>query len=186
MMSTNAWNDSWIGIYCHADMDIKIRNEESLDIEAVREILRAAFQSDAESKLVDALRANGKAIISLVAVNGDDVLGHVLFSQVTTTPPSDARGIGLAPVAVRADAQSKGIGSQLIHEGLKLCKEMAYDYCVVLGDPRYYHRFGFEKASHFGIQNEYRADDAFMLIRFTKHVPTGLVSYEPEFGLFSV
>jgi putative acetyltransferase len=59
-------------------MDITVRNEEEKDIEQVRELVRAAFPGDAESRLVDALRANGKAIISLVAVRGNEVLGHWL------------------------------------------------------------------------------------------------------------
>jgi predicted N-acetyltransferase YhbS len=98
-------------------MGINIRNEEEKDIEQVRAIVRAAFPSEAESKLVDTLRANSKAIISLVAVNNNDVLGHILFSPVSTTPPSEAGGVGLAPVAVRPDVQSQGIGSRLIREG---------------------------------------------------------------------
>lgn len=93
-------------------MPVTIRNEESKDIDQVRDILRAAFLSDAESRLVDLLRANGKATISLVAVDGNEVLGHVLFSPVSTTPPINAKGIGLAPVAVRTDVQAHGIGSR--------------------------------------------------------------------------
>lgn len=167
-------------------MGIKIRNEETKDIEQVREIIRAAFPSDAESRLVDALRANGKATISLVAVRGSEVLGHVLFSPVTTSPPSEAKGLGLAPVAVRPDVQSQGIGSQLIQEGLHLCKELGFDYCVVLGGPKYYQRFGFEKASPLSIRNEYGVDHEFMVTRFSERKVSGLVRYASEFGLFSV
>lgn len=65
-------------------MEIKIRREETKDIEQVREILCRAFPSDAESKLVDVLRANNKAIISLVAFHQDQVLGHIMFSPVFT------------------------------------------------------------------------------------------------------
>ena len=61
-------------------MDITVRNEEGKDTEQVREIVRAAFPGDGKCGLVDALRANGNAIISLVAVKGDEVLGHILFS----------------------------------------------------------------------------------------------------------
>lgn len=168
-------------------MEIKIRNEEPNDIEQVREVLCAAFPTDMESKLVGLLRANAKAIISLVAVRGEAVLGHILFSPVSTTPPSEAKGIGLAPVAVHPDAQSLGIGSQLIREGLRLCKELGYDYCVVLGDPQYYHRFGFEKASRFGLQNEYGVDDEFMVFCLSQHeMAQGLAKYAPEFAMFSV
>ncbi len=74
------------------NMDLQIRNEEIRDIDQVREILKATFPSDAESKLVDALRTNGKAIISLVAAKDAQVLGHILFSPVTTTPPSECKG----------------------------------------------------------------------------------------------
>ena len=168
-------------------MDINIRNEESKDIEQVRAILRATFPTEAESKLVDALRENGKAIISLVAANNDEVLGHILFSPVSTTPPNQGKGIGLAPVAVRPDVQSQSIGSQLIREGLGLCKELGYDYCVVLGNPKYYQRFGFEKASSFGLQNEYGVDDAFMIIHFSNlETVHGLLKYTLEFALFSL
>ena len=135
-------------------MNFKIRNEESRDIEQVRAILRAAFPTEAESKFVDELRSNGKALISLVAINDDQVLGHILFSPISTAPPSEAKGMGLAPVAVLPEVQSQGIGSQLIREGLRLCKELGYDFCVVLGNPKYYQGFGFEKASNFGLQNE--------------------------------
>ena len=167
-------------------MEINIRNEEIHDIEKVQEIVRAAFPTDAESKLVGAIRANGKAIISLVAERGDEVLGHILFSPVSTAPPSEARGIGLAPVVVRPDAQGQGIGSKLIREGLRLCKGQGFDYCVVLGAPKYYQRFGFERASPFGIRNEYGVDEEFMIRRFSERDVAGLVHYGAEFGLFSV
>jgi putative acetyltransferase len=167
-------------------MEIKIRKEEPKDIEQVRAILRAAFLSHAESKLVDALRANGKATISLVAVNGEQVLGYILFSPVATTPPSEANGLGFAPVAVHPTMQWQGIGSQLIREGLHACQELSYDYCVVLGDPKYYQRFGFQKASPFGIRNEYGVDDEFMVIHFSERKVAGLVQYVREFAMFSV
>jgi len=167
-------------------MKLNIRSEEAKDIEQIQSILRAAFPTDLESKLVDLLRANGKAIISLVAVNGDEILGHILFSPVTTSPPSDAKGVGLAPVAVRPDVQSQGIGSNLIREGLSLCKDLSFDYCVVLGSPEYYQRFGFEKASLFGIRNEYGVDDEFMIIYFSERSVAGLVQYASEFAVFAV
>ena len=168
-------------------METTIRNEEAKDIEQVRALLNAAFPTDAESKLVDALRANGKVVLSLVAVAKDQVLGHILFSPVSTTPPSEEKGIGLAPVAVRPDSQSRGIGSKLIREGLSQCQDLGFDYCVLLGAPDYYRRFGFEKASQFGLQNEYEVDNEFMVTRLSdRDPPRGLAKYEPEFALFSV
>ena len=118
--------------------------------------------------------------------------GNLLFSPVTTSPPGEAKGIGLAPVAVRPDVQSQGIGSKLIREGLRLCQELGDDYCVVPGAPKYYQRYGFERASNFGLQNEYRVDNEFMVIRFTKpglseeRLADKLVICAPDFGLFPI
>jgi putative acetyltransferase len=165
---------------------MEIRTEEPGDIEQVREVLRSAFRTEAESTLVDALRENGQAVISLVAVRASEVLAHIFFSPVTTAPPGEAKGLGLAPLAVRPTAQSQGIGSSLVREGLRLCEEKGYDFCVVLGDPRYYQRFGFEKASAFGIRNEYGVDEEFMIRRFSSRSVRGLVRYRPEFARFSV
>jgi putative acetyltransferase len=167
-------------------MKIQIRDEEPNDREQVRAILLASFPSDAESRLVEALRIAGKGIISLVAINGERVFGHILFSPVTTSPQGAASGIGLAPLAVHPDAQGKGIGSQLIREGLRRCQELGYDYCVVLGDPKYYQRFGFERASRSGLQTEYGVDDEFMVTHFADRAVFGLVKYVSEFGLYSV
>ena len=122
----------------------------------------------------------------MVAVQGNEVLGHILFSPVTTTPPSETQGIGLAPVAVRPDVQSQGIGVKLIHERLRMCKELDYDFCVVLGDPSYYGRFGFEKASPFGIRNEYGVNNEFMIIHFSDCGVAGRIQYASEFAMFSV
>jgi putative acetyltransferase len=168
-------------------MEIQIRNEEIKDIEQVRQVVATAFPTDVESRLVDALRAHGKAIISLVAVHDDQVVGHILFSPVSTTPLTHAKGIGLAPVSVHPRAQSQGIGTRLVQEGLRLCKELGYDYCVVLGDPKYYSRFGFKRANDFGLKNEYGVDDEFMVIWLKECDPAdGIVRYESEFAMFSV
>jgi putative acetyltransferase len=167
-------------------MEYLIREEQASDVEQVRFLLQAAFTTDAESKLVDALRANGRAIISLIAVCAEDVLGHILFSPVTTSPPIQAKGIGLAPVAVLPGVQSHGIGSKLILTGLQLCQELGFDYCVVLGSPEYYHRFGFETAGAYGLENEYGAGEEFMVLRFTDLDVSGRVCYAPEFAMFSL
>lgn len=167
-------------------MNIFIRPEQPKDIHTVHALNASAFPTDAEARLVDALRANGKAIYSFVAVNEqDEVLGHVLYSPVTTPLPS--HGLGLAPVAVQPEFQGQGIGSKLIRASLTKIKADGFDFVVLLGSPEYYHRFGFQAASTFGLQNEYGVDKEFMVLRLSEKVlPDGLVRYADEFGLFSV
>ena len=150
-------------------MEFIIRQERARDVEQVRILLQAAFATDAESKLVDALRVNGKAVIALVAVCAEDLLGHILFSPVITSPSGEAIGIGLAPVAVLPGAQSQGMGSQLILTGLQLCREL-----------------GFEVAGNHDLENEYGAGEEFMVLRFTSLTVSGLVRYTSEFALYSV
>jgi putative acetyltransferase len=166
-------------------MKILIRPELPADYAAVAAIHISAFPTDAESKVVNAIRENGNAVISLVAIADDKVIGHILFSPVTTHPPTPEKGLGLAPVAVLPAYHKQGIGSQLIRAGLEQCRKLGYDYAVVLG-PKYYMRFGFEKASAFGLQNEYGVDDEFMVTKFNALPAGGLIKYTPEFFLFSV
>lgn len=167
-------------------MNITIRSETPADHKAVEKILLSTFRTDAESKVMNAIRKNGNAVISLVAVSDEKVVGHILFSLVTTHPLTPEKGLGLAPVAVDPEYQSQGIGSKLIHAGLQICIDLQYDYAVVLGSPKYYMRFGFQKASSFGLQNEYGVDDEFMAIKFKSLPDGGLVKYTNEFGLYSV
>lgn len=167
-------------------MNIFIRSEQPKDIPTIHALNASAFPTDSEARLVDILRANGKAIYSFVVVNEqDEVLGHVLYSPVTTPLPSN--GLGLAPVAVKPEFQNQGIGSKLIRASLIEVKADGYNFVVLLGDPDYYQRFGFQTASTFGLQNEYGVDEEFMILNLSgRELPRGLVRYVEEFGMFSV
>jgi putative acetyltransferase len=124
-------------------------------------------------------------VISLVADSDQGVVGHVLFSDVAVTLGA-RRGLGLAPVAVLPRAQGRAVGSTLIRAGLARAAELGYDFVVVLGEPAYYRRFGFETASGFGLANDYGVDEPFMALAL--HAAglcgaSGLVRYQPEFSL---
>jgi putative acetyltransferase len=91
----------------------------------------------------------------------------------------------MAPVAVLPEFQNRGIGSRLIRDGVRQCEKDGCDAVVVLGHPGYYRRFGFRRASEWGLENEYRATDAFMVLELNRGVVAqfrGLVRYAPEFG----
>ena len=125
-----------------------IRDEIVSDIVAVRKVHELAFNSPSEALLVDLLRARGKATISLVAKDDGEILGHVLFSPVTIDPASPGwNALGLAPVGVMHGRQSKGIGKDLIRQGLERCRSGGSMAVVVLGDPDYYTQFGFERTN---------------------------------------
>jgi putative acetyltransferase len=159
------------------------------DAQDVREVhLRAFAGSEDEARLVESLHAAGAAPVSLVAVDeaSKGVVGHVLFSPVEVdNGGSSIRVVGLAPVGVLPEYQGQGVGSRLIRAGLEACREAAYDAVVVLGEPGYYSRFGFERASGHGLGNEYGVDHEFMVAELRSEVLDGVegpVRYRPEFG----
>ena len=164
---------------------IEIRVERPGDVAAIRDINERAFGSSAEARLVDQLRAAHKAVTSLVAQCGDQVVGHILFSPITVAnAPESFRGVGLAPMSVLPEFQNQGVGSLLIREGLLACQAAQCDIVVVLGHVGYYPRFGFSRASDYGLENEYDASDAFMVLELRKGALeriSGLVRFSPEF-----
>lgn len=164
---------------------IEIRNETSDDRPAVRELNEWAFGRPNEATLVEMLRLANKALVSLVALDQGRVVGHILFSPVTVALASENfSGVGLGPMSVLPEVQNKGIGSRLVREGLEACRRKGYDAVVVLGHTKFYPRFGFSKAKDYGLDNEYNALDAFMVIELKGGVLegiNGLVRYAPEF-----
>jgi len=160
-----------------------IQPETQTDIPSVRAVHSAAFPGTAEADLVDALRANYHLVVSVVASDESQLVGHVAFSPVTIEGV-ELVGVGLAPVAVLPSHQGRGFGGQLIRAGLDACRELGIDYVVVLGHPTYYPRFGFTPASAFSLENEYGAGDEFMVIELTPKClagHSGLVQYGDEF-----
>ena len=162
-----------------------IRSELPSDCAAISAIHLASFPTDGESKLVAALRAAGRLVVSLVAVEADAVVGHVAFSPVDLAGASG--GIGLAPVAVLPEFRRRGIAAQLIREGVARCSRAGHAFVVVLGEPAYYSRFGFRAASGWGLHDEYGGGDAFQALELQpRSIPAagGTVRYAPEFAQF--
>lgn len=124
--------------------DCRYRPELPADIAGIFEVHRQAFGREAESRLVDALRGEGFSRISQVAEIDGRIIGHVLFG--VTWIESRARSteaLSLAPLGVLPDFQLRGIGSELLRQGLSACKQEGHRLALVLGDPHFYRRFGF-------------------------------------------
>jgi len=144
---------------------IEIRNEEPQDREAVYRLNLAAFDNGPEAALVDRLRASCKEYLAFVALEDGMVVGHIVFTPVTVDGSGTA-GMGLAPMAVSASHQGKGIGSQLVRFGLEYLLRAGCPFVIVLGHPEYYPRFGFELASRYRLLCQWEGvpDEAFMVV----------------------
>jgi putative acetyltransferase len=144
---------------------VLIRAEQEKDWVRVRTLNASAFETPAEAELVDALRRQARPIVSLVADEGGEVVGHIMFSPVSLSGYPDRRIMGLAPMPVASERQRRGIGGLLVRGGLEQCRQLGFGAVVVLGHPEYYPRFGFSPAARFGIRCEWdTAAEAFVLM----------------------
>lgn len=150
------------------DNSITIRRETPYDFLQVDKIIRTAFfnmeDSDhSEHLLVERLRSSDTFVpeLSLVAVTGDGkIAGHILLSEVKViSGDTEHTVLALAPLSVLPEFQGKGIGGMLVREGHRRAAELGYGAAVVLGHEGYYPRFGYRRASLYGIRFPFDAPD---------------------------
>lgn len=167
-----------------------IRQEKKADYAAVYSVVKKAFEtaekSDGnEQELVEKLRKSNSFIpeLSLVAVEDEIIVGHILFTKAYVGANIV---LALAPLSVLPEYQRKGIGTALITEGHRIAQEMGYDYSVVLGHSQYYPKFGYIPASFYDIKPSFDvSDENFMAVKLNecaKHIE-GFVEYDEAFGI---
>lgn len=170
-------------------MTTSIRPERPGDYAAIDEVNRLAFGQDNEARLVTAIRQSKgfDPSLSLVALRNDEVVGHILFSQIhIDTSGGDVPATALAPMAVRPVYQRQGIGSEMVRAGLEACRRAGHRIIIVVGHPDYYPRFGFTPAGTHGLQCPFPVpDEAFMALALTPgslDEVRGVVRYPPVFN----
>ena len=164
-----------------------IRPESVEDGEAIHHVNRAAFDGSTEATLVDRLRKDGLVVVSVVAVEDGQIVGHILFSRLpiyTSTVVIPA--VALAPMSVIPGRQRQGIGSALVREGLRACRAAGERIVIVLGHPEYYPRFGFSSALAARLRSPFSGRSAFMALELESGALadiSGEVRYPPPFDL---
>lgn len=175
-----------------------IRKETPSDIEVITEITKLAFENHPHSRnteqfIINALRAANALTISLVAEIDGKLVGHIAFSPVTIWVPILPKGrkmgspsdgsknwYGLGPVSIRPACQKQGIGTKLVNEGLNLLKDLGAEGCVVVGDPKYYIRFGFKSPNE--LKHEGVPQENFLALPFCSRMPKGTVQFHRAFS----
>lgn len=154
--------------YSNNTSNITIRPEKASDYLEVQHLIKFAFENTTEGEpteplLVKRLRQSDAYIpeLSLVAENEKGTLvGHILLSKVqVVSEENTALLLGGAPLSVLPDYQRKGIGSLLMCEAHKRASELGYKGALLIGHKEYYPRFGYKKASLYGIQFPFEAPD---------------------------
>ena len=171
------------------DEAILIRPENGADLDehaSIRVIHEAAFGGSEEAELVDALRATGEALLSLVAELDGRIVGHILFSRMwIETPSGPVSAVALAPVAVGPEFQRRGIGSLLIRRGLETIRSQGEQIVIVVGHPDYYPRFGFSQDRARQLRHPF-SPEAFMALELAAGALEGIegkVVYPHPFGM---
>ncbi|MEI5906236.1 N-acetyltransferase [Bacillus spongiae] len=176
-------------------MEIIIRPELKKEYSKTEEVVKRAFSNveisdKTEHLLVNRIRKSNAFIpeLSLLALNENkDRIGHILFSKVAIVDGGDAvEALALAPLSVEPEYQRKGVGSQLVHMGIKKARELGYHSVIVLGHSEYYPKFGFKPASLWNIQAPFDVpDEIFMALELKPNAlenVQGIVQYSSAFS----
>ncbi len=169
-----------------ADDALITRLENPTDADAVRRVETAAFGRPDEAAIVDAIRGTPDEACSIVGELAGEVLGHAFFTRVTVAEMPSLRACALGPVAVEPGRQSEGIGGTTIRDGIERYKAEGWQAMFVLGDPRYYGRFGFELAAPVGFHYSNHDFDRAFQMQWLSGPPAGdaggWVVYHSAFG----
>lgn len=142
-------------------MNVKVRQEQTVDYKVVDNLIKRAFSNVGESdhsehRLVGRLRKSDVFIpeLSLVAeIDDEKIVGHILLTKVEIiSETKSVISLGVAPLSVLPEFQNRGIGGLLLREAHRRASQLGYGSAVLLGHKDYYPRFGYRKASDFGIK----------------------------------
>nr|WP_285859195.1 N-acetyltransferase [Bhargavaea ginsengi] len=176
-------------------VEVFIRQSLPKDFEAISQVVEQAFRDEEmsdhhEHVLVGRLRVSDAYVpeLSIVAENGaGQIIGHILLTKIRIEDgENEEDSLALAPVSILPKFQNQGIGSRLIRAALDKAQNLGYRSVIVLGHPEYYPRFGFRKASEWGIHPPFDIpEDVFMALELVEgalNPVRGIVKYSEPFN----
>jgi putative acetyltransferase len=160
---------------------ITVRAARSEDYSIISTILETAFEGTDEADLVRRLRQDNDVVLELVALNDRITIGHILFSRLKVAGTEDFAAVALAPLAVSPAHQGKGAGSKLVRTAHEQLAAAGETLSVVLCEPEYYGRFGYDRQRAVGFDSQYQGD-YLQALSFGDAPSSGTLIYAPAFG----
>ena len=164
---------------------MEIRRATPVDREALERVNLAAFPGPAEARLAEQLAERAEPLVSLLAEERGQIIGHAVFSPARLDADADFPAMALGPMAVSPEWQRQGVGSMLVNAGLEACRDLGCRAVFVLGHADYYPNFGFQPAAKFGIDCRYEVpEEYFMTLELVPGALKGVggrMHYHPAF-----
>jgi predicted N-acetyltransferase YhbS len=150
---------------------MNIRQERPEDYSQIYDLVKRAFETAQvsngdEQNLVDRLRASDNYIpeLALVAEQDGELIGHILITRKTIAGAEvQYPTLYVAPLSVALEHRKQGVGSRLMEESLRAARALGHTSVILVGDPAYYHRFGFRTAAEFGLRNPQGIPDEYVM-----------------------
>lgn len=140
-----------------------VRQITEADYSTVYNLIKTAFETaehrDGDEQDFAVNLRNGSNYIpelDLVAERDGELLGHIMFTKTYVTKPDGSRynTLLVAPLSVLLEYRSRGVGTALMKEGIRIAQSMGYQSAFLIGDPNYYQRFGYKLTHLYGINHE--------------------------------
>lgn len=122
---------------------LRIEPETPFDRTAVEALVLRAFGPGRFAKTAERLRERSRLAAGFVARDGGQVVGSVRLWAITV---AGRPALFLGPIAVDTDSRRGGVGADLVAACVAHARTMGVSGVLLVGDPPYFARFGFEAA----------------------------------------
>lgn len=127
--------------------------ERPADDAAIETLLDSAFGPDRHAKTSYSFRQDTLPVpgMSFVARTGPHVVGTIRFWPVMLSDGDAVPALLLGPLGVAPERQNYGIGRGLVCRGHMMAEELGYQLVLLVGEEKYYSRFGYKPAAPYGL-----------------------------------
>ena len=127
---------------------------KNTELMTMRSFWNKYFPACSEHFLIRIIRGSKDYIpeISRIAELDNKIVGAVYYTKAWIVDGDIKHEVAtFGPLAVEPTLEGNDIGGVLMRETIKLAKEVGIAGIVLMGEPNYYPRFGFERGSKYGL-----------------------------------